>query len=154
LDGHAFDALMSDEARLKMVHERVRLASDSCLPAQLRLSGDYPRLWERAAKKEHVLAGFGGKNLSLEAAELTEEELFRWYFEQVLGRTVPADISAYAERLGFTHPYAFRRVLLKEFIYRRFEPEVKVTARDPQASGTARHSEEDRTLDRDEARRG
>ena len=123
LDRHSFAALMADEARLKMVHERVRLDSGNCLPDQLRVSGDYPELLKRAAKKEAVLASFGFKNLSLETAGVTEEELIRWYFEQVLKRALPGDVSAYAESLGFTHPYAFRRALLKEYVYRRFAAE-------------------------------
>ena len=122
LDAHSFAALMADEARLKMVHDRVPLPSGSCLPDQLRVSGAYPELLKRAARKEQFLASFGFKNLSLETAEVSEEELFRWYFEQVLERPVPVDVSAYAESVGFTHPYAFRRALLKEYVYRRFEP--------------------------------
>jgi hypothetical protein len=123
LDRNRFDALMRDEARMKVVHERVRLVSGSCLPDQLRLSGDYPRLLTRAAKKERLLEAFGSKNLSLENAKLTEEELVRWYFEQVLGRPVPADVSTYSQSLGFANPHAFRRMLLREYIYRRFTPE-------------------------------
>ncbi len=123
LDRHGFDALMADEARLKMVRERVRMLSGNSLRDQLRLSGEYPTLSRKAAKKEQVLAAFGTKNLSLETAELTEEELFRWYFEEVLGRPMPVDVSAYAERLGFAQPHAFRRALLREYVYRRFAAE-------------------------------
>lgn len=123
LDRNGFEALMRDEARVKMVHKRVRLVSGSCLPDQLRLSGDYPRLLTRAAKKERLLKSFGFKNLSLEHAKVTEEELLRWYFEQVLGRAVPADPSVYAQSLGFGNSHAFRRALLREYIYRRFAPE-------------------------------
>jgi hypothetical protein len=123
LDRNRFDALMRDEARVKVVHERVRLVSGSCLPDQLRLSGDYPRLLTRAAKKERVLEAFGFKNLSLENANLTEEELVRWYFEQVLGRPVPVDVSTHSRSLGFADPHAFRRALLREYFFRRFTPQ-------------------------------
>ncbi len=123
LNRNGFDALMRDEARLKMIHERVRLVSGSCLPDHLRLSGDYPRLLARAAKKELLLKSFGFKNLSLENAKVTEEELLRWYFEQVLGRPVPVDPSTYSQSLGFDTSHAFRRALLREYVYRRFAPE-------------------------------
>jgi hypothetical protein len=154
LDRHRFEALMSDEARLKMVRERAWLGSDGCLSDQIRLSGEYPQLWKRAAKKEQVLAAFGSKNLSLENAEVTEEELFRWYFEQVLERPVPVDISAYAQRVGFTHLHAFRRAVLREYAYRRFAPGAKISATHRRASGTAGLCEEGRTLDRVEGARG
>ena len=123
LDRNNFDALMGDEARVRKVHERVRLVSSSCMPDQLRLSGDYPRLLNRAAKKQHLLSSFGFKNLSLENAGVTEEELLRWYFDQILGHPAPADITSYGQRLGFAHPHAFRRALLREYVYRRFAPE-------------------------------
>ena len=123
LDRNAFDALMRDEARVRMVHERVRLVSGSCLPDQLRLTGDYARLMARAEKKEQLLESFGVRNASLENAEVTEEELFRWYFEQILGRSVPADCGAYSRSLGFDDPHDFRRALVREYIYRRLMPE-------------------------------
>jgi hypothetical protein len=127
LNPQGFDVLIGDEARLKMVHQRAQFDSDSCLLDQIRLSGEYPDLWKRAAKKEQVLAAFGFKNLSLETAELTEEELFRWYFEQALERPVPLDVGAYTESLGFTHPYGFRRAVLREYIYRRAASQTEVS---------------------------
>lgn len=123
LNRNNFDALMGDEARVRKVHERVRLVFSSCMPDQLRLSGDYPRLLNRAAKKQRLLESFGFKNLSLENAGVTEEELLRWYFDQILGRPLPVDTSTYARNLGFAHPHAFRRALLREYVYRRFAPE-------------------------------
>ena len=123
LDHNDFEALRVDEARVRTVHERVRLMSSSRMPDQLRLSGDYPRLLKRAAQKQRLLESFGFKNLSLEKAGVTEEELLRWYFDQILGRPAPADITSYGERLGFAHPHAFRRALLREYVYRRFAPE-------------------------------
>lgn len=123
LDPNAFDSLMGDEARVNMVHERVRLVSGSCLPDQLRLSGDYPQLLARAAKKERLLESFGFKNLCLENAEVTEEELLRWYFEHVLERPVPVETSTCSQSLGFGNSHSFRRALLREYVYRRFAPE-------------------------------
>src|SRR5439155_1220599 len=52
---------------------------------------------------------------------LTYGELLRWYFEKVLGHTVPADIDKYARDLGFASPDAFRRALLREYLYQRYE---------------------------------
>jgi hypothetical protein len=132
MDRHGFDALMGDEVRLKTVRERVRMLCGTSLIDQLRVSGEYPTLFRKAAKKEQVLAAFGSKNLSLETAGLTEEELFRWYFEQVLGLLVPVDIGAYANGLGFAQPHAFRRALLREYVYRRVAAEGLNGASDDQ----------------------
>ena len=125
LNNHQFDALMMDEARVRWVHQRAQFASVSCLPEQLRLSGDYPRLVKRAVAKGHLLESFGLKNPCLENADITENQLLRWYFEEVLRRPVPADPNAYARNLGFASPDAFRRALLKEYLYRRLEHRMR-----------------------------
>jgi hypothetical protein len=116
-----FDALMIEEARVRWVHQRVQHVTGNCLLDQLRLSGDYVRLLARAANKERLLESFGFKNPSLKTAELTEDQLLRWYFEEVLGKPVPPDPDTSAASFGFADPHAFRRALLKEYLYRRLE---------------------------------
>jgi hypothetical protein len=120
-----FDALMTDEARLRWFHDRTQFASISCLPEQLRISGDYPRLVKRAMAKDRLLESRGLKSPCLENANLTENQLLHWYFEEVLRQPVPDDPDSYACKLGFPSPGAFRRALLKEYLYRRFEQQVK-----------------------------
>jgi hypothetical protein len=116
-----FDALMDDEARVKWVQKIADFASRSRLPEQLRLSGDYPRLVARIVHKDRVLNSMQMRNPRLESVGLNYGELLRWYFEKVLGHTVPADIDKYARDLGFASPDAFRRALLKEYLYQRYE---------------------------------
>jgi hypothetical protein len=116
-----FDALMTDEARLRWFHDRTQFASISCLPEQLRISGDYPRLVKRAMAKDRLLESRGLKSPCLENTDLTENQLLHWYFEEVLGRSVPSDPDSYSRKLGFASPDAFRRALLKEYLYRRLE---------------------------------
>jgi len=125
LNNHQFDALMMDEARVRWVHQSAQFASVSCLPEQLRLSGDYPRLVARAVAKDRLLESLGLKNPCLEDANLTENQLLRWYFEELLRRPVPGDANSYARNLGFASNDAFRRALLKEYLYRRFEHQRK-----------------------------
>jgi hypothetical protein len=121
LNYHQFDALMIDEARVRWVQERAQLVSTSCLPEQLRLSGEYSRLVKRAVAKDRLLESVGLKNPCLENANLTEKELLQWYFEKLRYQPVPDDMNSYAHNLGFASTDAFRRVLLKEYLYRRFE---------------------------------
>lgn len=75
----------------------------------------------RAVAKEQLLESVGLKNPCLETLDLTEKQLMHWYFEELLGRPVPDDANGYARNLGFASPGAFRRALLKEYLYRRFE---------------------------------
>jgi hypothetical protein len=120
-----FDALMMDEARVRWVHQRAQFLSTSSLPVQLRLSGDYARLLARAMAKDRLLESFGLGNPSLESAELTEDQLLRWYFEELVGQPVPVDASAFSRNLGYSDLHAFRRALLREFLFRRFEQQDK-----------------------------
>jgi hypothetical protein len=121
LSEHQFDTLMIDEARVKWVQTLAESASRSCLPEQLRLSGDYSRLVIRAARKDGLLHSMRMQNPRLKSVGLTYGELLLWYFEKVLGHAVPADIDKYARDLGFASPDAFRRTLLKEYLYQRYE---------------------------------
>jgi hypothetical protein len=114
-----FDALMADEARVRWFHDRTEFVSASCLPEQLRISGDYPRLVRRAMAKDRLLESRGLKNPCLENANLSEKQLLRWYFEELLHQPVPDNLNRYARDLGFASPDAFRRTLLKEYLYRR-----------------------------------
>ena len=151
-----FDALMSDEARLRWSRIRNQFISLSCLPEQLRLSGDYPRLLARASTKACLLESLGLKNPCLQDANLTENELLRWYFKKILRRPMPDDPSSYACSSGFASPHAFRRALLKEYLYRRLEdqtrrmvnPSHRLVRRERRVFSNADRSEADRTSDR------
>lgn len=121
LSCHQFDTLMIDEARVRWVQKLTDVAARNCLPEQLRLSGDYPRLASRAAHKHGLLHSMQMRTPRLESVGLTYGELFQWYFEKVLGHTVPADVDQYARDLGFANPDGFRRAVLKEYLYQRYE---------------------------------
>ncbi|MFL6589632.1 MAG: TfuA-like protein [Chthoniobacterales bacterium] len=121
LGPHEFDSLMMDEARVRWVHRLTRLVSVSSLPEQLRLTGDYPRLLARAEAKSRWLESVGSQDPSLETAGLTESELLQWYFEKDSTRPVPSDLNSYAQDLGFATVHAFRRALLREYLYTQHE---------------------------------
>jgi hypothetical protein len=121
LTDEEFDALITDEARIKWVNDQAKIRSASCLLDQLRLSGEYPRLLTRAMAKDRVLGSLGLKTASPETAGITDTELLHWYFEELLGENAPHDPDTYSRELGFANPDSFRRALLKEYLYRRFQ---------------------------------
>jgi hypothetical protein len=125
LNDHQFDALITDEARVRWIEKRAHFASLNCLPEQLRLSGDYPRLAARAIAKDRLLTSLGLKNATLKEWNLTEGQLLHWYFDELLRQPLPDDPNRYARDLGFTSLDAFIRALLKEHLYRRFENQTK-----------------------------
>lgn len=123
LSEHEFDPLMRDQARIEWVHSRNQFTSKCALADELRLSGDYSRLRARAEEKDRLLSSCGLRNPTLADAGLTEPELLHWYFEDVLHRRVPPHPTDHSRTLGFATPESFRRVLLKEYVYRRLRRE-------------------------------
>ena len=121
LTDNEFDALIADEACVRWVDQQAKIGSPSCLADQLRVCGEYPRLRARAVAKDRVLESFGLKTPSLEAAGITDSELLHWYFEELLGETASHNPDMYSRKLGFANSDAFRRAVLKEYLYRRFQ---------------------------------
>ena len=83
----------------------------------------------RARSRKTGVESIGLKNPCLENAALTENQLLHWYFEEFLGKPIPDDPAKYADNLGYTSLGAFRRALIKEYLYRRIEEQEKVIRR-------------------------
>jgi hypothetical protein len=96
-------------------------------------------LFARASAKDRLLESFGLKNPCLQSANLTETQLLHWYFEELLGRPVPDDPNRYLRSLGFASPDAFRRVLLKEYLYRHLEPQDTKKKRESHFNNEQKH---------------
>jgi hypothetical protein len=117
LDAGRLSRLMEDEARLRWVEALADREVASHLPDHLRATGDYGRLMARARDKQRVLESSGLHNPELADSGLTEEQLLRWYFESRLGRPVPPDVGPFARGVGLEDEAAFRRAVLREFLY-------------------------------------
>ncbi|HSB72511.1 MAG TPA: TfuA-like protein [Candidatus Methylomirabilis sp.] len=117
LDGERFTRFLEDETRLRQVEELEEQEVASYLPDHLRAIGEYGRLLARARDKQRVLESSGFQNPDLTDAGLTEDQLLLWYFETRLGRPVVPDVRGYARSLGFEDEDAFRRAVLREFLY-------------------------------------
>jgi hypothetical protein len=64
----------------------------------------------------------GVQHLSSVKAGLSRVELLRWYFEDRLGRPVPADLERYWRLAGFTDESSFERAILREYWYAHRQP--------------------------------
>jgi hypothetical protein len=90
------------------------------LANHLRATGAYGDLVARALDKRRALAARGlAQGVSLDDTRMTEPEVWRWYFEERLGRPVPADVERYATATGFADVDALRRAVLRELSYVR-----------------------------------
>jgi len=117
VDDARLQGLLEDEARVGWITSLAGLDAKGYILDQLRVSGDYPRLVERLRAKQAALAAQGMEDPTLEAAGLAVDELHRWYFEERLGRAVPADLYAYVANVGYTGLAAFHASVLREFCF-------------------------------------
>lgn len=117
LDERALERLLTSERRLDQWRRRWRGALAPFLIDELRSSGDYSRLAERARKKAQALSDRSSlaKRLGPDAAGPVALRL--WFFEQRHGLTFPDDIEAAARALGFADAAALDAALLREHLF-------------------------------------
>ncbi|MDH3597521.1 MAG: hypothetical protein OEM93_22010, partial [Rhodospirillales bacterium] len=108
---------LEEEAKLEALQTMARPLLDRHLLAGLRLSGEYRRLAERAARKENALAGLGLDDPEPGTVGPSPASLLAWYFERRLQQPIPEDVVAVARRMGFANTGEFYRALLREFLY-------------------------------------
>jgi len=106
-------------ARLRRLAEP-RLAPH--LRAQLELEGRWDDLSSRARDKQRRLGAEGLESPTLLDLGMSREELWSWYFGNVLGRDEPADLAEWARAAGFRDRDELERALLREAAYRRLAP--------------------------------
>jgi hypothetical protein len=120
-----FARLLGDEARIRHIQALVEDDVARHIPDHLRISGQYQHLSERARHKEQILSSRGLAIPSLSAVETSEDELWRWYFENQLGMDMPISIEQYALDFHFFSIDAFRQAVLREFCYLKYSADDK-----------------------------
>lgn len=111
-----FSELMREEALLDWAHGWSSAEITRRLPDQLRLSGDFGRLLERAREKRRTLEARGLDNPSIAETGLTEDQLIDWHGAQV-GTPIVGDLGAYARTLGFEDREMLLRAIARERCY-------------------------------------
>jgi hypothetical protein len=117
LDVASFERLIEDHARSEAVAGLPGPSLDRHLLDELRLSGAYERLAERAQQKREALAAHGLDGVEGVASGPNAAALRLWFFEQRLGRPMPDDIEAFAHELGFVNLAEFDGALRREWLY-------------------------------------
>lgn len=113
----SFHHLIHDEARIRQVRQMGRSTLDMHLRDDLRVRGSYGELEKRSREKQRLLAERGQTSPRLADSGLSEEQLWEWYFEERLGRSVPEDLRAYAQSYDFADFDTFRRAVLREYYF-------------------------------------
>ena len=99
LDVASMETLVANDTGLRALRDRSRRDLEPFILDELRLSGAYEKLAERARKKSDALAASDAGRTpsgSLTAA------LRIWFFERRLQRPPPDDVEDFARRLGFS----------------------------------------------------
>jgi hypothetical protein len=119
LDREQFAHLVVEEGLLAWARRTMDEPAQLHLPQVLHARGDFTRLRERAIEKRDTLAPLGLDNPGFAEAGVDGAELCRWYFEKHLGRSVPADVAAFAHAAGFETEEDFVRALLRSYCAER-----------------------------------
>jgi hypothetical protein len=117
LDAHRFAELIEEQALARAAIGWATSNITTRIVDQLRLDGAYARLWQRTRHKQHVLCEAGLASPGLAEAEITRQELLRWYYGSHGDGTVPPDLDQYAIEAGFRDEQAFIHAVLREFYY-------------------------------------
>ncbi|PRQ08302.1 TfuA-like protein [Enhygromyxa salina] len=115
LDEQTYGQLVLEEAVIQVMSGSLTEVAQAQIANELRISGDYARLRDRARDKKQVLQGLGLVNPGLVEADIDEMQLLRWH----LGEGAELDWKAALQATGFEDLDAFRRALLREYCYRR-----------------------------------
>ncbi|TMB94772.1 MAG: hypothetical protein E6J40_13375 [Chloroflexi bacterium] len=119
LDEVQLAGLLDDEARVRWITSLAEFEATGYYLDHLRVSGEYPKLVERADLKRTTLAEIGLEDPTLADAGLETEELLKWYFEDQLGRSIPTGLRDHTRALGFDSLESFQRSLLREYCFVR-----------------------------------
>jgi hypothetical protein len=119
LDEAQLAGLLDDEARVRWITSLAEFEATGFYLDHLRVSGEYPKLVERAELKRATLAEIGLEDPTLTDAGLEPEDLLKWYFEDKLGRSIPTGLREHTRTLGFDSFESFQRSLLREYCFVR-----------------------------------
>jgi hypothetical protein len=117
LDPDSLERLTTDLARSELVVALAEPELGRHLLDELRLSGDYERLVERARRKQVVLAALGNDDAHRNEPEPNFALRRLRFFEQRLGRPMPDDLEGFVRELGFASLVDFDGALRREELY-------------------------------------
>jgi hypothetical protein len=111
LDATSLERLVADETAVRDLRERSSSGLAPYIVDELRLSGAYERLAERARKKSDAIAA---TRAAFGMASSRPPLLRLWFFEERLGQPLPEDIGTFARRLGFANAAQFDDAVQRE----------------------------------------
>jgi len=123
---------LDERALVRFFEERARASwaeplSDAFgleqLLGQLQSTGQYSALKERARLKNERLRELGLSAPSLSEVNLSEAQLWEWYFSERLKQPSPNDLEVFARASGFSSVEELRRAALRDYCFERQAPQ-------------------------------
>jgi hypothetical protein len=118
LAASSLEQLVENDVLAEAVLGKSGSLPDRYLLDELRLSGAFEGLAERARRKREVLAARTTEAAADgDALDLPPFALRLWFFEKRLGRPLPDDLNVLVDRLGFANLNDFDDALRREWVY-------------------------------------
>ncbi len=125
LTHETYRSFVARQADFEWLTDRYRHDVDRHVVDDLRMTGDYVRVSERALDKQSLLAMHGLGEPSQSDAGIGEAELLAWYFEKAMGVPIPVDPESFLPEIGVPSLAALRREALREYLYVRLSATSK-----------------------------
>lgn len=110
-------ALIDRDAATRFVRTVAGSDLDGAIADVIALRGLRGELIERAERKQADLAERGVTNPTIDQAGIAEDELWAWFFAEIVGSAAPTDLPRAAMEMGFGSEAALRRVALREYVW-------------------------------------
>lgn len=112
-----FDRLMREEVGVQRIEAIFAGDINRIMSEYLKLKGTFATWEDRAKEKHQLLASYGLENPGLQSLEISEEELWQWYFGEFHGLKVPQNLATFAEEFGFETEHELLRAVIREWWY-------------------------------------
>lgn len=120
LDGQSYETLLTEAALIEDTRAERSPGLDAHMLSELRWTGAYAKLKDRAEAKARTIA-----EESVTQASPDRLRLLVWFFETRLGRAVPDDPDAFARSLGLEGRDELIALIAREFRYNPDEDDTQ-----------------------------
>ncbi|MGI9464711.1 MAG: TfuA-like protein, partial [Aestuariivirgaceae bacterium] len=117
LDTAGYESLIADQHLVDKVVDWLGDAVHQHMLAELKLSGQYDGIADRARRKQAVIASDATAFDAIDDGMANPIDLVVWYFEEVCSQSVPDNLDGFARLVGLNSREELYRILAREQLY-------------------------------------